>query len=253
MPLPDRQYFSLYSLAGRWGVENDDIRYFVEHGELATCCWLDLREVMRYQPRKERCSITCEYNHFEGYVGLSPRDCRKVFRCGKYKLTNFLDLDSSGFEISITPQSRDAIISVEDIVVCKQERNRFEKHNGLHISKHPIIPCRASMMGRLDINASNGDTIGANGLFINRRKQEYYFKDQLLQLGPIQSNIIEQLALAHATESPWIHGKTLLHHAGSQAMRMRDVFKTQATWRDLVQSNKRGHYRIFEGIEVNMA
>lgn len=253
MPLPDRQYFSLYSLAGRWGVEKDDIRYFVEHGELATCCWLDLREIMRYQPQKERCSITCEYVSFEGYVGLNARDCRKVFRCGKYTLTNFFDLEQIGFEIAVTPQSRDALISVDDIVVCKDECIRFEKHHRLHVSKHPTIPCRARMLGRLEINASGGATIGANGLFINRRKQEYYFKGQLLHLGPIQSNIIDQLAVAHASDTPWVHGKTLLHQAGSQAVRMRDVFKTQATWRDLVQSNKRGHYRIFEGVEVKVA
>ena len=252
MPFPDRHYFSLYSLAGRWGVEKDDIRYFVEHGQLATCCWLDMREVMRYQPQRKRSSVTCEYDSFEGYVGLSSRDCRKVFRCGKYKITHFIDLDNSAFEISITPQSQDAIISVEDIVVYKEERNRFEKQNRLHISKHPIIPCKATMLGRLDINASNGATIAANGLFINRCKQEYYFKGRLLRLGPIQSNIIEHLALAHATKTPWVHGKTLLYNAGSQAVRMRDVFKTQVKWRELVQSNKRGHYRIFAGIEVNV-
>ena len=253
MPLPERQYFSLCNLASRWGVKKGDIKYYVEHGELATCCWLDLREIMRYQPRQESCKITCEYMSFEGYVGLTPRDCRKVFRCGKYKLTSFFDLEDSSFEIALAPKSRDALISVADIVVSKEECLRFEELNGLHVSDHCAIPCRASMIGRLDINASGIAMVGANGLFINRRKQEYYFKGQLLHLGPIQSNIIDQLALAHATHVPWIHGKTLLHHAGSQAVRMRDVFKTQATWRDLVQSDKRGHYRIFEGIEVNVA
>lgn len=105
MPLPERQYFSLCNLASRWGVKKGDIKYYVEHGELATCCWLDLREIMRYQPRQDNCKITCEYMIFEGYVGLTPRDCRKIFRCGKYKLTSFFDLEDSGFEIAIAPKS----------------------------------------------------------------------------------------------------------------------------------------------------
>lgn len=252
MPLPDRQYFSLCSLAGRWGVENDDIKYYVEHGELHTCCWLDLREVMRYQPRKERCSITCEYIEYEGYVGLCPRDCRKIFRCGKYKLTSFIDLERDGFEIAITPQSRDAIISLDDIVVSKKECKRFERLHGI-CPKKPAKPCRAEMLGKIDLTLNGSHAVKCAGLYINQRRQEYYFRGELLRLGPIQSNIIEQLVEARRTEAPWVHGKTLLHRAGSQAVRMRDVFKSQSMWREVVQSDKRGHYRISSDVEIEMA
>jgi hypothetical protein len=97
MPLPDRQYFSLNSLARRWHVEKDEIQYLVEHGEIAACCWIDLRDVIRYQHHQEQMPETWQCMCFEGYVGLSAGDCRKIFRCGKYKLSSFTDLEQSGF------------------------------------------------------------------------------------------------------------------------------------------------------------
>jgi hypothetical protein len=253
MPLPDRQYFSLQSLAGRWGVTDEDIRYYVEHGELEVCCWLDLREVMRYLPQKQNCAITCESLDFEGYVKLRPRDCRKVFRCGKYKLILFNDLKQEDFEITLTPRSRDALISVDNIVVSKKERTRFEKQHDIIIVNPSFEPCKATMLGKLGINGMSLASFSENGLYINRKRQEYYFRGKLLHLGPIQSNIIDQLADVYSSDTPWLHGKTLLHKAGSEAMRMRDLFKSQPTWREVIESDKRGHYRIFEHIKLDVA
>lgn len=253
MPLPERQYFSLCNLASRWGVKKDDIKYYVEHGEPLACCWLDMREVMRYLPQKERCSITCEYMNYEGYVGLRPCDCRKIFRCGKYKIVNFIDLEQEGFEIALTPHSRDALIHLKEIVVSKAERSRFEKQHGLRVSRGSQKPCRAQMIGKIDHRGLPPIGAGKHDLYINTRNQECYYKGDLIQFGPIQSNIIQQLAEAHSSAMPWLDGKRLLHNAGSQGMRMRDLFKTQPLWQEVVQSNKRGKYRIFEHVAVKVA
>jgi hypothetical protein len=212
-----------------------------------------MREVMRYLPQKERCSITCEYVYYEGYVGLKPCDCRKIFRCGKYKIVNFIDLDQEGFEIALTPHSRDALIHLKEIVVSKAERSRFEKQHGLHVSKSSQKPCRAQMIGKIDHHGLPPVGAGKSDLYINTRNQECYYKGELIQFGPIQSNIIQQLAEAHSSATPWLDGKRLLHNAGSQGMRMRDLFKTQPLWQEVVQSNKRGKYRIFEHVAVKVA
>lgn len=249
MPLPDREYFSLLSLAPRWGVEEDDVRYYAEHGELDVYCWLDRREVMLYQPQSKNCAMTCECRDMEGYVGIKPHDCRKIFRCGKYKLTNFIDLVHEGFEIVVSPQSRDTIISVNDLVVSKQERHRFEKHHGLEV-KQPFTPCKARMLGK--VGTVNGHS-HHGGLYINRKKREYLLDGHPLNPGPIQSHILDQLADARSNNIAWSFGKTLLKEAGSDAVRMRDVFKSQPRWQELIESDKRGHYRIFNNINVHVA
>lgn len=61
-------------------------------------------------------------------------------------------------------------------------------------------------------------------------------------LGPVQAKIIKQLYAASFTNCPWIHGKTLLYNAGSESQRLRDLFKSQNCWQELVISDNKGSY-----------
>jgi hypothetical protein len=240
MGFPDRQYFSLQNLCIRWNTQLDDLRYSIEHCELFACCWLDLREVMRFLPSKESCSITCDYIKFEGYVGVKANDCRKIFRCEKYSLTNFVDLEKAGYEIAILPQYRDAIISINDLMIPKNEVSRFEIFWGII----PVETCSDYKIIRFD----------PNKLYVNHANSEYVFHGVPMNLGAVQANIVAQLACAKsAGENPWIHGKTLLGNAGAQSIRMRDVFRTNKSWRKVIEGNKRGYYRIKSDIEVDVA
>jgi hypothetical protein len=239
MGFPDRQYFSLQNLCTRWNTDFEDLRYVIEHCELYSCCWLDSREVMRFLPNRENCSITCDYTKFEGYVGVKANDCRKIFRCGKYSLTNFVDLEKDGYEIAILPQNRDAVISITDLRIPKSEVSRFEIVWGIV----PAENCSDSKIIKFD----------PNKLYVNHSKAEYFYHGSPINLGPVQANIIAQLAFAKSSGNPWIHGKILLGNSGSQSMRMRDVFRTNKNWRELIEGNKRGYYRIKSEIEVNVA
>lgn len=60
----------------------------------------------------------------------------------------------------------------------------------------------------------------------------------------MQARIIEQLHDAARSRQPWIHGKTLIYESGSQALRVRDIFKHQRKWRELIKSDDRGYYRL---------
>jgi hypothetical protein len=63
-------------------------------------------------------------------------------------------------------------------------------------------------------------------------------------LGFIQAKIIKQLYIASFTNSPWICGKTLLYNAGSESQRLRDLFKSQNYWQELIISDYKGNYRL---------
>ena len=43
---------------------------------------------------------------------------------------------------------------------------------------------------------------------------------------------------------PWQNGKQLLSAAGSRSLKMVDVFKSKPEWRELIQSDRRGNYRL---------
>lgn len=237
MPLPDKHYFSLQSLSDRWEIPFDDIRYYAEHEELELCCWLDMREVIFYRSMGKECKFAGECRKFEGYVGIHSRDCRKVFRCGKYKLTNFIHLERNNCMITIAPQSRDVVISTDDLRITRPECQRFEKDNDLE----PSCEC--------DVPVSHN---GTDGLVIRTGTREFHYKGEPMRLGLIQADIIKQLAEARQDGMCWVYGKTLLHRAGSQAIRMRDIFKSNSRWHEIMESDRRGHYRIREHIPVNL-
>ena len=46
------------------------------------------------------------------------------------------------------------------------------------------------------------------------------------------------------TQDPWQHGRYILEEAGSNLLRMIDLFKSQPQWRSLIESDRRGSYRL---------
>ena len=68
--------------------------------------------------------------------------------------------------------------------------------------------------------------------------------DMTYTLGPIQSKVTAILYEAATTDSPWRYGQQVLAEAGSRCTRISDLFKTQPEWRKLIQSDKRGKYRL---------
>jgi hypothetical protein len=63
-------------------------------------------------------------------------------------------------------------------------------------------------------------------------------------LGDVQARVIEQLHDASQSHQPWVHGKTLIYESGSEAARLRDLFKNKRTWNGLIISNERDCYRL---------
>jgi len=67
---------------------------------------------------------------------------------------------------------------------------------------------------------------------------------RLYHFGTIQAKVIEQLYAASVTSFPWLCGKELLHKAGSRYLILRDLFKSQNNWQQLIESDRRGSYRL---------
>jgi len=63
-------------------------------------------------------------------------------------------------------------------------------------------------------------------------------------LGPLQAKIVELLNAALLKGKPWQNGKAILEQAGSEQIKMGDVFKTQDNWNVLIESDGKGMYRL---------
>lgn len=70
------------------------------------------------------------------------------------------------------------------------------------------------------------------------------FAGKWYHLGIMQAKVIKQLYYASLTDSPWIFGKELLYKAGSESIRMRDLFKSQSGWKEIIESDHKGNYRL---------
>ena len=64
------------------------------------------------------------------------------------------------------------------------------------------------------------------------------------QFGAIQADVVRVLHAAAEAGQPWQNGKALLTAAGSRSLKMVDVFKSKPEWRELIQSDGRGNYRL---------
>lgn len=237
MAMPAKKYFSLRELADSWGATSEDVEYSVVHDGLKTCCWLDRREAVLFQPACDGLprSGHYEYELVEGYVGVQATDCRKIFRVGKYHITEFMLLDRPGMMIGLMGRNADAVISIACLRVKAEERERFEQLFSLN-SKPP------------ENNAQR-----ESGLIISIDVQDCIFNGKPMQLGAIQFNVIRMLVEARRSGEQWMHSKTLLNESGSKAERIRDVFKTQPYFAEVVETNQRGKYRIRPDIAVRAA
>ncbi|NRB10184.1 MAG: hypothetical protein HRU35_00995 [Rickettsiaceae bacterium] len=69
-------------------------------------------------------------------------------------------------------------------------------------------------------------------------------KGEIYHFGKMQSQVIKQLYEVANSNSPWLFGKELLYKAGATTMRLSDLFKSQPKWRNLIESDRRGNYRL---------
>jgi hypothetical protein len=145
-------------------------------------------------------------------------------------------------DIRIAPEPKQAPLKVcvRDLLVTNDHRAEFEKTYKVTVEEHlPLF--EEEKHSRTYIKKS------ANGTRYLKQKNQYRHvitPDNNFHLGPIQAKIVEHLHIAHQDGDQWIYGKVLLNEVGSQCHRMRDVFKSQPYWRDLIESDGKGHYRL---------
>jgi len=89
--------------------------------------------------------------------------------------------------------------------------------------------------------------LGAAGLNAFRHDQD--FRHIVLHgieyaLSPLHAKVVAVLHQALLNDEPWQPGKDILERAGSQQMKMVDVFKSRADWRAFIDSDAKGMYRL---------
>ncbi|PIR33666.1 MAG: hypothetical protein COV36_02320 [Alphaproteobacteria bacterium CG11_big_fil_rev_8_21_14_0_20_44_7] len=242
MALPKQDYFRLEIIEKQWSISHDEVMYAVENNLLKVCVWLPICFVE--YGKEEGCQFhTAICEHYEGLVGVRPKDCHMLFQRGESSLTHFLAVghkQHSDIRIADEPQQPPLMVLERDLLVMNNDKEAFEKE--YQIGTVDQQPAYSDHLQH-DPYYSRKRTNGRRFVYSNHYRHVVY-EDENFHLGTIQAKVIERLHNASQNGEPWIYGKVLLHDAGSQCNRMRDVFKSQPEWRNLIESDGKGHYRL---------
>jgi hypothetical protein len=213
-----KSYFTLEELASGWGLPEADLRYVAENGLLK----LSVRVVGAFMEfgiwehvddGEPPMSIPQDQCYYDGLVDLYKRDVFALFRDGIAEATYFLHGDG------YASLMRDGAVSVRyrDLLVRDDELQRFE----------------AEVLPTLRVEATTfGDFT------------DFWHEGRRYRFTPTQAKVLLFLHEAALRGSPWQSGKAVLAAVGSHSLKLGDLFKRRPEWRDLVEGDGCGLYRL---------
>jgi hypothetical protein len=219
----DKAYYRLCEVAERWQLPRHDMVYLAENGLIRISVRLfgvHLESGLIEEDDGRLFKIPSERNWFTGLQEVRERDLFQLFRDGEAEINQFWAPDAE-YRHLLEPTSS-ILVRESDLLLRKEERERIERQHGLVRAECPKAPAFEQLNDYQDVRL--GDL-------------EFHF-------GPVQARIIKALHKAVIAGAPWCIGKQVLAQCGSASSRLQDVFKSQASWRQLIESDARGRYRL---------
>ena len=221
----EKQYFTLPEVLDRWQISEADLIYLAENDQLrlsvrvfgAPIEFGDVEET----PEGERFRVPWEQTRYNGLLDLHARDVFQLFRCGELHVSAFRTRRAD--YATTFDDAKSVLIMIGDLLLTREERDRFEIETGFSSGGKPMEEATF-------IHSADYFEVRCNGC--------------RFKLGPIQAEVVRALHAAALAGEPWQNGKAILFGAGSRSLRMADVFKSQANWRRLIRSDRRGGYRL---------
>ena len=115
-------------MAALWQLSQEDIYYAIENGMLRVCVWMPLRYVERCAVRDNKIVFE-SYEHKQGFIGVRPEDFFILSSHGRAELRIFHSITVEGniFRLAHEPPQPDLAVHIHDLVVLKEDREKFEK------------------------------------------------------------------------------------------------------------------------------
>jgi hypothetical protein len=222
----DKAYFTLEEIEERWQLPHRDVVYLAENGLLKLSVrlfnvrleWGEFEDFGNGHWNR----IPTDQRWFSGLQDLREHDAFRLFRDGEAQIDQFAVPEEHHYCHLLEPTDS-LLIRATDVVVQRQERDRVERQHGLAGATKPQV--RTSFKQLNDYG-------------------EVHVDGWTFKFGHVQSRVVKQLHRAAITGDPWCNGKALLAAAGSSSTRLADLFKSQRDWRQLIESDRRGNYRL---------
>ena len=223
--MPTRLFYTIDELGQHWNFDASQIWQWLIDGELAAHTWLPLISVFRLEVYIEDGAIRQrrELQHWQGHALLSRFHCLRLFQSGKLTLRE-ISCREGTTRFVLPDEADDLVVSDQRVVVLHTERTHFEKVYGIR-ADDPVATCPQSK--NFDPSFRSIDWKGTR----------HYF-------GSMQAAILSILHEAALEGEPWVNGKQILHQVGSHSFTLANVFQGKPIWKEFVESDGRGYYRL---------
>ena len=222
-----KSYYTLQELAEAWDLPPADLRYVIETGLLTVSVLIvgALMELGCYERMAEDRAVSIPYDrlHHDGVLDLHKRDVACLFREGQIAPRHF----RMGDGYARLLREEDVIaIRAEDLLVRDEERRRFEQETLARLSS---------------------DAIGYGDF------TDFVVKGRRYRFTVTQGRVLAFLHDAAQRGRPWQPGKAVLAASGSSSLKLCHLFKRHPEWRDLVETDGHGRYRLLLPICLPLA
>lgn len=223
--LIEKDYFTLVEVLEHWQMPRRDAVYLAENGQLrlSVRVFHQRLEAGGFEEHDLAGSFRVPHRHYvhTGLLDLQERDAHALFRDSVVEVFSFHT--SSDQYLEIHDEGHPLVVRESDLLVRHDERRRVEAHLFPRLAESaPVAPSFSHSTDYRDVS------IGGISF----------------SLGPIQAQVVRLLHKHPLDKAGWCCGKALLAKAGSSSIRMADVFKSQPQWRKLIESDRRGNYRL---------
>lgn len=221
--LIEKDYFTLIEVLEHWQMPRRDAVYLAENGKLrlSVRVFHQRLEEGGYEEDPDHGSFRVPWRHFvhTGLLDLQERDAHALFRDSTVEVFSFHASPERYLEIH--DDALPLIVRESDLLVRHDERRRVEEM---------LFPRQAAAPAPSFKHSADYRFVSIHGVEFS--------------LGPIQAQVVRLLHKHPLDKSGWCAGKIVLDKAGSSSVRMADVFKSQPQWRKLIESDRRGNYRL---------
>ena len=216
-------YYGIDELKEEWSVGTSRVKHWLINGELKSHLWLPVMSVYSLAQSFNHVSEQApdRLKHFEGLIPLTRQHCQRLFRAEQLTIRDFTSVCGTT-RYQLPDSSDDICARVDDLLVLGEERERFEK-------KYRINSADSKSTYQV-LQVDHFRSVQLNG-------ERHYF-------GTMQAQALRLLYQASLNDDAWQNGKLILQQVGSESFTLSNIFKRKPIWKQLIESDGKGYYRM---------
>jgi hypothetical protein len=224
MPLPQKRWYRIADVAKRWNMPLSDIEdYALDEVLQLSVFVVDVpAEANGWELGDDNVRSPQGMLFVNGPQPLLRASLLEIFRAGQAEVRCFRT-ERPNQCIHLKSGTPAVVVRRDDLILTREERDRFEREHAVTTAVSKPAPT---------------DVWHSDDFSRVRVASEWH------SFGPKQAAVLRLLKAAGDSDNPWLDGKRLLEEADAATMRLIDLFKRKPVWRQMIEADGKGRYRL---------